>query len=154
MVYDKKSPSVGNSSVYSHVTARSSANLRGSRSIKSLKTPWYQKPLLQSTFILDIQRAAMVTAAYSIVSTNRFVFIYFFLRRRLNFVIVSSDFHSVYGCVWCVLPRNGYAWIHSLRLLRYFVRVCLRRKSARYFKDGFCFVTFVIVLNFQCVTLL
>lgn len=68
MTYGKKSPSVGTPSVYSHVTTRSSANLRSSRSIKSLRTPWYQKPLVQNAFFLDIQRAAMITAIYAVVS--------------------------------------------------------------------------------------
>lgn len=66
-----KSPSAGTPSVYSHVTTRSSANLRStrSRSVKSLKTPWYQKPLVHETFFrfLDVQRAAMIIAVFSLV---------------------------------------------------------------------------------------
>lgn len=66
MTYGKKTPSMGTPSVYSHVTTRSSANLRASRSIKSLKTPWYQRPLVQNAIIIDTQRAAMLTAIYSL----------------------------------------------------------------------------------------
>lgn len=67
MNYGKKSPSMGTPSVYSHVTTRSSANLRSSRSVKSVKIPWYQKRLLTSAYVLDIQRGAMVTSVYSLV---------------------------------------------------------------------------------------
>ncbi|KAF7283514.1 hypothetical protein GWI33_000350 [Rhynchophorus ferrugineus] len=57
----------GTPSVYSHVTTRSSANLRSSRSLKSLKTPWYRKPLVQDAFFLDVQRASMITAVFSLL---------------------------------------------------------------------------------------
>nr|XP_031839115.1 uncharacterized protein LOC116429858 [Nomia melanderi] len=66
MNYGKKSPSMGTPSVYSHVTTRSSANLRSSRSARSVKTPWYQKPILTHAYILDIQRGAMFTAIFSL----------------------------------------------------------------------------------------
>lgn len=66
MNYGKKSPSMGTPSVYSHVTTRSSANLRSSRSVRSVKIPWYQKPILTHAFILDIQRGAMLTAIFSV----------------------------------------------------------------------------------------
>ncbi|XP_011499620.1 PREDICTED: uncharacterized protein LOC105363581 [Ceratosolen solmsi marchali] len=66
MNYGKKSPSMGTPSVYSHVTTRSSANLRSSRSVRSVKIPWYQKRLLTNAFVLDIQRGAMVTGIYSL----------------------------------------------------------------------------------------
>lgn len=67
MNYGKKSPSMGTPSVYSHVTSRSNANLRSSRSVRSVKIPWYQKRLLTNAFLLDIQRGAMVTGVYSLV---------------------------------------------------------------------------------------
>ncbi|XP_043286438.1 uncharacterized protein pasi2 [Venturia canescens] len=66
MNYGKKSPSMGTPSIYSHVTTRSSANLRSSRSVKSVKIPWYQKPLLSNAFVLDIQRGAVVTGVFSL----------------------------------------------------------------------------------------
>lgn len=68
MNYGKKSPTTGTPSVYSHVTNRSSANLRGSRSLKSLQVPWYQKPLVQDAIFLDVQRASLITAVFSLVS--------------------------------------------------------------------------------------
>lgn len=67
MNYGKKSPTTGTPSVYSHVTTRSSANLRSSRSIKSLKIPWYRKPILQESLILDVQRTSLLTAVFSLV---------------------------------------------------------------------------------------
>ncbi|CAH1129771.1 unnamed protein product [Ceutorhynchus assimilis] len=57
----------GTPSVYSHVTTRSSANLRSSRSLKSLKIPWYRKPIVQDAVFLDIQRASMITAIFSLL---------------------------------------------------------------------------------------
>lgn len=65
-MYSKRTPSVGTPSVYSHVT-RSTSNLKSSRSIKSLKIPWYRRPLVQDAFILDIQRASLITAVYSLI---------------------------------------------------------------------------------------
>ncbi|KAL7300987.1 uncharacterized protein LOC106655332 [Trichogramma pretiosum] len=65
--YGKKSPSMGTPSVYSHVTSRSSANLRSSRSVKSVRIPWYQRRLLTHAIIMDIQKGAMFTAIYSLV---------------------------------------------------------------------------------------
>ncbi|XP_033323992.2 uncharacterized protein LOC117219171 [Megalopta genalis] len=68
MNYGKKSPSMGTPSVYSHVTTRSSANLRSSRSVRSVKTtPWYQKPILTHAYVLDIQRGALFTGIFSLV---------------------------------------------------------------------------------------
>lgn len=67
MNYGKKSPSMGTPSVYSHVTTRSSANLRSSRSVRSVKIPWYRRTRLANAYVLDIQRAAMLTAIYSLV---------------------------------------------------------------------------------------
>lgn len=66
MNYGKKSPSMGTPSIYSHVTTRSSANLRASRSMKSVKIPWYQKPIITNAIVLDIQRGAMMTAIYGV----------------------------------------------------------------------------------------
>lgn len=67
MNYGKKSPTTGTPSVYSHVTTRSSANLRSSRSIKSLKIPWYKRPIITDAIILDVQRASLLTGVFSLV---------------------------------------------------------------------------------------
>ncbi|XP_071441080.1 uncharacterized protein pasi2 [Hetaerina americana] len=66
MNYGKKSPSIGASSVYSHVT-RSSANLKSTRSMRSIKIPWYRKPILKDAMILDIQRGSLVVGIYSLI---------------------------------------------------------------------------------------
>lgn len=66
--YGKKTPTTGPPSVYSHTTNRSSANLRNSRSLKSLKVPWYMQPLVQDAIFLDVQRASLVTGVFSLVS--------------------------------------------------------------------------------------
>jgi len=68
MNYGRRTPSVGTPSVYSHVTSRSTANLRTSRSLKSLKIPWYRRPILQDAYFLDIQRGSLIVACYSFVS--------------------------------------------------------------------------------------
>ncbi|XP_050507221.1 uncharacterized protein LOC114337819 [Diabrotica virgifera virgifera] len=68
MDYGKKSPTRGTPSVYSHTTSRSNANLhRSSRSLKSLKIPWYQKPLVQDAIFLDVQRASLIAAIFSLL---------------------------------------------------------------------------------------
>ncbi|KAJ8972851.1 hypothetical protein NQ317_010274 [Molorchus minor] len=66
MNYGKKTPTTGPPSVYSLVT-RSSVNLRRSRSLKSMKIAWYQKPIVQNAVILDIQRASLITAVFSLL---------------------------------------------------------------------------------------
>ncbi|GJQ79744.1 hypothetical protein Trydic_g23221 [Trypoxylus dichotomus] len=67
MNYGKKSPSHGTPSVYSHVTSRSTANLRSSRSIKSLKTPWYHRPIIQTSFFMDVQRSSLCIGVFSLL---------------------------------------------------------------------------------------
>ncbi|EFA05545.1 uncharacterized protein pasi2 isoform X1 [Tribolium castaneum] len=67
MNYGKKSPTTGTPSVYSHVTTRSSANLRSSRSIKSLKIPWYRKPIITESYILDVQRSSLLIGVFSLL---------------------------------------------------------------------------------------
>ena len=75
-MFAKKASSVGTPSVYSHVT-RSTSNLKSTRSLRSLKIPWYRRPLVQDAFLLDIQRASMITAIYSLVSLHICIFIVF-----------------------------------------------------------------------------
>lgn len=65
MNYGKKSPSLGGGSVYSHVT-RSSANLKSTRSMRSIQIPWYRKPILQDAVVLDIQRGSLLVGVYSL----------------------------------------------------------------------------------------
>ncbi|XP_017777662.1 PREDICTED: uncharacterized protein LOC108563481 isoform X2 [Nicrophorus vespilloides] len=66
MNYEKRMPSRP-PSVYSHVTSRSSANLRSGTSLKSLKIPWYQKPLIQNAIFMDVQRSAFYTGIFTLL---------------------------------------------------------------------------------------
>lgn len=126
-MYEKRAPSAGTPSVYSHVTTRSSANLRSSRSVRSLKTPWYQKPIIHETYFLDVQRSSLIIAIYSLV--RNFALHH---KRRDNFNVwfvlcftVAVDFHGGYSVFWFVLLCYGCTWFHTLWLLCDFVWVCL-----------------------------
>ncbi|XP_058447807.1 uncharacterized protein LOC131428131 isoform X7 [Malaya genurostris] len=70
MNYGRKTPSTYRStpSVYSHITGRSQSNLHSqrSKSLKSLRIPWYQKPILHNNKYMDIQRGAIITGSFSI----------------------------------------------------------------------------------------
>ncbi|XP_075218880.1 protein pasi2 [Lycorma delicatula] len=66
MNYGKKSPSMGTPSVYSHVTSRSSANLKSARSVRSIQAPWYKRPILQDAYFINIQRGSMMMGFYSL----------------------------------------------------------------------------------------
>ncbi|XP_041971147.1 uncharacterized protein LOC121727389 [Aricia agestis] len=67
-MYGRKTPSTYRStpSVYSHYTGKSSTNLRSSKSVRSLRVPWYQKPILHDAFFLDLQRGSLLTASISL----------------------------------------------------------------------------------------
>ncbi|GBP24845.1 hypothetical protein EVAR_14178_1 [Eumeta japonica] len=67
-MYGRKTPSTYRStpSVYSHYTGKSSTNLRSAKSLKSIRVPWYQKPIFHDAFFLDLQRGALVTAVISL----------------------------------------------------------------------------------------
>ncbi|CAF4888274.1 unnamed protein product [Pieris macdunnoughi] len=67
-MYGKKTPSTYRStpSVYSHYTGKSSTNLRSSKSVKSLRVPWYQKPILHDAFVLDLQRGSLLTGSLAV----------------------------------------------------------------------------------------
>ncbi|CAO1369453.1 unnamed protein product [Diamesa serratosioi] len=67
MNYGRKTPSTyrSNPSVYSHVTGRSS-NIQTSRSMKSLKIPWYQRPLVKNNQYMNIQKGAIVMSVVAI----------------------------------------------------------------------------------------
>ncbi|XP_026478090.1 uncharacterized protein LOC113385414 [Ctenocephalides felis] len=68
MNYGRKTPSTyrSNPSVYSHMTGRSSTNLKSSRSMRSVKIPWYQKPILKDAFLIDIQRGSLWMSGFSV----------------------------------------------------------------------------------------
>ncbi|KAI5712593.1 hypothetical protein M8J76_014833 [Diaphorina citri] len=67
MNHGRKTPSMGTPSVYSHGTTRSTANLKSVRSLHSIKIPWYQRPILQDAYFLDIQRGSLVISIYALV---------------------------------------------------------------------------------------
>ncbi|XP_055687967.1 uncharacterized protein LOC129792678 [Lutzomyia longipalpis] len=66
MNYGRKTPTStyrSTPSVYSHITGRSSNLQSGkSRSLKSVRIPWYQKPILKNNAYMDVQKGAMITA--------------------------------------------------------------------------------------------
>ncbi|XP_017010919.1 uncharacterized protein pasi2 [Drosophila takahashii] len=70
MNYGRKTPSTyrSNPSVYSHATGRSSTNLHSkmSRSTRSVRIPWYQRPLLKNNQYIDIQKGAMLIGLFAI----------------------------------------------------------------------------------------
>ncbi|XP_049883917.1 uncharacterized protein LOC126379258 [Pectinophora gossypiella] len=67
-MYGRKTPSTYRStpSVYSHYTGKSSTNLRSTKSVRSLRVPWYQKPILHDAVVLDLQRASLLTGFISL----------------------------------------------------------------------------------------
>lgn len=67
-MYGRKTPSTYRStpSVYSHYTGKSSTNLRSTKSVRSLRLPWYQKPILHDAFFLDLQRGSLLTGFISL----------------------------------------------------------------------------------------
>ncbi|XP_045770740.1 uncharacterized protein LOC123871157 [Maniola jurtina] len=67
-MYGRKTPSTYRStpSVYSHYTGKSSTNLRSSKSVRSLRVPWYQKPILHDAWVLDLQRGSLLTGFISV----------------------------------------------------------------------------------------
>lgn len=116
MNYGRRTPSLGTPSVYSHITSRSTANLRSSRSLKSLKIPWYRRPILQDAYFLDIQRGSLLVAFYS-----------FFL----SVFTIGMAIFDVY-CLWMAAPGSvhygyyilsyqfvyvGSAWVRNLLIL-------------------------------------
>lgn len=55
---------------------RSSTNLRSTKSVRSLRVPWYQKPILHDAFFLDLQRGSLLTAFISLVRIKCFIDIF------------------------------------------------------------------------------
>lgn len=121
MNYGKKSPSMGTPSLYSHVTTRSSANLKSSRSMRSVKTCWYQKPILTNAYLLDIQRGAMLTALFSLVSmqfkNSRFYLIFYFCHLIFYFISVISYLYYLYINIRSLLSFSSYTRFNTLWLL-------------------------------------
>lgn len=69
MQYERKTPSTYRStpSVYSHVTGRSNLQSQKSRgSMKSIRVPWYQRPLMKNNEYINIQKGAVFTSLFSL----------------------------------------------------------------------------------------
>lgn len=62
----KKSSATGTPSVYSHIS-RSSVHIPRSRSVRSLKIPWYKKPIIQEAIFFNVQKSAMLIAVFSLL---------------------------------------------------------------------------------------
>lgn len=132
-------------SVYSHhsrVTTRSSANLRSTHSMRSVVIPWYRKPILQNAILLDIQRASMITACYSVVKFDHWiVLVQIKLILNVHFLVLRA-LHSVH----CRFRHLLFGWscsrIHPLWLLHHFLRICLCWKHAWYYLHYFTINSF------------
>lgn len=143
MNYGKKTPSTYRStpSVYSHVTGRwdllnstsatcanrnyfRTSNMGRTRSMKSVRIPWYQKPLITNNKYFDVQRGSMLMGFFAIVNILDYNWQFPILNLRTSF----ADCGLIHHCdrsVRHLLPSNGRSWIHSLRLLHIFVWICV-----------------------------
>lgn len=101
-----------------------------SRSMKSLKMPWYQRPMMKNNQYMNIQKGAIIMAIVGIVSgtlTSRV----WIIQVNSPCVSVCVALHDRDGNLRPLLLLDGGAWLDALRLLHNFLRVCLRRKHAR-----------------------
>ncbi|XP_031625969.1 uncharacterized protein LOC116342476 [Contarinia nasturtii] len=69
-MYGRKTPNTSytRSTASIHSTGRSLSNLQSqkSRSMKSVKIPWYQKPILHNNKYINVQRGAMLAAVFTL----------------------------------------------------------------------------------------
>lgn len=81
--------------LYTHKKFRSLSNLHSqkSRSMKSVKIPWYQKPILHNNKYVNVQRGAMLAALFSFVS---YINIFFFFKLRGIQLLLIFKFLSVF----------------------------------------------------------
>lgn len=84
---------------------RSLSNLHSqkSRSMKSVRIPWYQKPIVHNNKYMNVQRGAMLAALFSFVSTVT-------LERKLtpNNTFNLSFYYSAYQFLPFSLPLSIY----------------------------------------------
>ncbi|KAK7598278.1 hypothetical protein V9T40_006513 [Parthenolecanium corni] len=116
MNYGRRTPSVGTPSVYSHVTSRSTANLRSSRSLKSLKIPWYRRPIVQDAYFLDIQRGSLLIACYSLFLSIFTIGTAIFDVYCLSMAAPGST-HYGYYIISYQFVYVGSAWVRNLLIL-------------------------------------
>ncbi|XKL62544.1 hypothetical protein PGB90_002377 [Kerria lacca] len=116
MNYGRRTPSVGTPSIYSHVTTRSTANLRSSRSLKSLRIPWYKRPILQDAYFLDIQRGSLVVAFYSFFLSIFTIGTAIFDIYCLSMAAPGST-HYGYYIISYQFVYVGSAWVRNMLIL-------------------------------------
>lgn len=126
-------------SICQYLFCRSLSNLhsqKSSRSMKSVKIPWYQKPILHNNKYINVQRGAMLAAIFSLVSAAIICDILHLPAHygddHLNFITVFGHFYDCYGCLWPLLFVYGFAGLHSLWLLLHFLWIRLCWKPPRY----------------------
>lgn len=102
-----------------------------SRSTKSLRMPWYQKPLVKNNQYMNIQKGAIIMSVVGIVRSNRQRFTYQFGDKMFSLIPVCLLVHDSYGSFRSLLLLDGGTRINALRLLHHLVRVCLRWQHAR-----------------------
>lgn len=72
MNFGRKTPSTyrSNPSIYSHATTRSYSNLQSSsiksKSLRSVRIPWYQRPIFKNNEYVDIQKFSLICGLFSI----------------------------------------------------------------------------------------
>lgn len=102
---------------------RSLSNLHSqkSRSMKSVKIPWYQKPILHNNKYINVQRGAMLAALFSFVSTFQFSWsilyklhpFIWFITQFLSIFTIASAIFDMY-CLSMAAPGSthyGYYFI-------------------------------------------
>lgn len=102
-----------------------------SRSMKSLRAPWYQRPMVKNNQYMNIQKGAIVTALVAIVSKSSF-FIHrlkklFSLYDFTTFLVCIIVYHCLWS-LWFILLFDGCTRINSLWLLHHLIWVRLRWK--------------------------
>ncbi|XP_050428886.1 uncharacterized protein LOC126838468 [Adelges cooleyi] len=114
-----KTPSMGTPSVYSihasHLTLRSS-NLRSTRSMKSLRVPWYQRPILKDAYFLDTQRGALIIAFYSLFLSIFTLATSAFDTYCLAMAVPGSTHYGYYVMSYQFV-YVGSAWVRNLLIL-------------------------------------
>lgn len=94
--------------LYTHKKFRSLSNLHSqkSRSMKSVKIPWYQKPILHNNKYVNVQRGAMLAALFSFVSyiniffSNCVEYNYFLFSSFCRFSPLLRQFLIYIACQW------------------------------------------------------
>ena len=125
-----RTPSLaGASSIYSYASTTRTM----SRSMKSLRVAWYKRPIVQDAFVTDIQTGSLITAIFSIVSsdqskskkTDSSPLMLFFWHAG------GESVHGGHGRVRHLLSGADASGRDALRLLHHELPVRLRRQPQR-----------------------